>query len=290
MSSLTSANVANAIVKLVAADALPALIGNLIMGNLVNRDFEPILARAGDVYSVGPENTTVALKHVEAMFVVPDITRVLAVPDLLRLYMEPAVMAIAEKIETDLLNLYAQFTANSGVSAADALREAELCHAEVFLIDAKVPRSANRYLVVDRRTYTELRLCRGFSEYQSAGEAGLRVLVDGSVGRAGDFFVFRSPFVSRADGAVNNLAFAKDAIGMVMRRLPMPAPGKLGEYAEIGSFGLRVAMDYKPNTLAQQFTIDVLYGIGVLRKNHGVQVRSYQATSATRGNQRSWSA
>ena len=39
--SITSANVANAIVKLVAADALPALVGNLVMGNLVNRDYEP---------------------------------------------------------------------------------------------------------------------------------------------------------------------------------------------------------------------------------------------------------
>ena len=37
MPSITSANVANAIVKLVAADALPALMGNLVMGNLVNR-------------------------------------------------------------------------------------------------------------------------------------------------------------------------------------------------------------------------------------------------------------
>ena len=41
MPSITSANLANAIVKLVAADALPALMSNLVMGNLVNRDYEP---------------------------------------------------------------------------------------------------------------------------------------------------------------------------------------------------------------------------------------------------------
>ena len=46
MPAITSANLANAIVKLVAADALPALVGNLVMGNLVNRDYEPILAQA----------------------------------------------------------------------------------------------------------------------------------------------------------------------------------------------------------------------------------------------------
>ena len=46
MPAITSTNVANAIVKLVAVDALPALMGNLIMGNLVNRDFEPTLAQS----------------------------------------------------------------------------------------------------------------------------------------------------------------------------------------------------------------------------------------------------
>lgn len=52
MPSITSSNLANAIVKLVAADALPALMGNLVMGNLVNRDFEPSLAKAGDTVNV----------------------------------------------------------------------------------------------------------------------------------------------------------------------------------------------------------------------------------------------
>lgn len=47
MPMITSANVAQAIVKLVAADALPSLMGNLVMGNLVNRQFEPALAQAG---------------------------------------------------------------------------------------------------------------------------------------------------------------------------------------------------------------------------------------------------
>ena len=46
MPAITSTNVAQAIVKLVAADALPALMGNLVMGNLVNRNYEPALGRS----------------------------------------------------------------------------------------------------------------------------------------------------------------------------------------------------------------------------------------------------
>src|ERR1700745_2439742 len=141
MPAITSTNVANAIVKLVAADALPALVGNLIMGNLVNRDYEPTLANAGDTVNVPIPPTLVANNiaeggtvqfqnpslgnaqivlntHAEATFQIPDVTKVLAVPDLLRLYMQPAVVALAERIETDLLNLYAAFTTNAPVGTA----------------------------------------------------------------------------------------------------------------------------------------------------------------------------
>src|SRR5437660_9804615 len=143
MAVITSTNVANAIVKLVAADALPALMGNLVMGNLVNRDFEPKLAQAGDTINVpippilvanniaeggsvqtqNPSlgNAQIVLNtHAEATFQIPDVTKVLAVPDLLKLYMQPAVVALAERIESDLLNLYSQFTANTPVGSSSA--------------------------------------------------------------------------------------------------------------------------------------------------------------------------
>src|SRR6201998_258057 len=141
MGIITSANVANAIVKLVAVDALPALVSNLVMGNLVNRDYEPTLANAGDTVNVPIPPTLVANNiaeggtvqtqnpslgnaqivlntHVEATFQIPDVTKVLAVPDLLKIYMQPAVAAIAQRIESDLLNLYAGFTSNTPVGTA----------------------------------------------------------------------------------------------------------------------------------------------------------------------------
>src|SRR5580698_3205133 len=143
MGTITSANVANAIVKLVAVDALPALMSNLVMGNLVNRDYEPTLANAGDTVNVPIPPTLVANNiaeggtvqtqnpnlgnaqivlntHAEATFQIPDITKVLAVPDLLKVYMQPGVVALAERIESDLLNLYPLFSANSPLGTAGA--------------------------------------------------------------------------------------------------------------------------------------------------------------------------
>jgi hypothetical protein len=302
MPAITSTNVANAIVKLVAVDALPALMGNLVMGNLVNRDFEPTLAQAGDTVNVpippalvannlaeggtvqtqNPSlaNAQIVLNtHAEATFQVPDVTKVLAVPDLLRLYMQPAMVALAERIETDLLSLYANLTANAAVGTAGSpITEAVVDAAETALFQAKVPASEPKYLVTDATTYSQLRQIPRFSEYQSAGDAGLRAIVDGSVGKIKDFYVFRSQFVAKTGSPVttHNIAFARSALGLVIRRLPQPLPGTgaIAEYAELGNFGMRVILSYQPNTLAQQFTVDVLYGVGVLRNLFGVPVNS----------------
>ena len=303
MPSITSANVANAIVKLVAADALPALIGNLIMGNLVNRDYEPTLAQAGDTVNVPiapqmvanniaeggavqPQNPSlgnaqiVLNTHAEATFQIPDVTKVLAVPDLLRIYMQPAVIAIAEKIESDLMALYAGFSANAPLGTGGTpVTEALIDQAETTLFQAKVPSSEPKYLIVDSNTYSAMRQIPRFSEFQNTGDAGMRAVVDGTIGKIKDFYVLRSQYVSKTGSApvsTHNMAFTKDAIGLVIRRLPQPLPGTgaIAEYAELGNFGMRVTMSYQPNTLSQQFTVDVLYGCAILRNNFGVQVNS----------------
>jgi hypothetical protein len=288
-------------VKLVAADALPVLVGNLVMGNLVNRNYEPVLAQAGDTVNVpippimvanniieggsvqtqNPNlgNAQIVLNtHVEATFQIPDVTKILAVPDLLKIYMQPSVAAIAQRVETDLLNLYANFTANSPVGTPGTpITEAVIDAAETALFLSRIPSTDQKFIVVDAATYSAWRQIPRFSEFQTAGDAGLRALIDGTIGKVKDFFVFRSQFVAKTGSTpvtTHNLAFARDAIGLVIRRLPQPLPGTgaIAEYAELGNFGMRVVMSYQPNTLAQQFTVDVLYGCGVLRNTSGVQV------------------
>jgi hypothetical protein len=278
-------------------------MGNLIMGNLVNRQFEPTLAQAGDTVNVTIPPTMVANNiaeggavqtqnpslgnaqivlntHAEATFQIPDITKALAVPDLVSLYMQPAMVALAESIESALLNQYANFTANAPIGAASTpVTESTIDQAETTLFLAKAPASEPKYLVVDANTYSQIRQIPRFSEYGCAGDAGLRTLITGTVGRIKDFYIFRSQFVPTTGStpvSTHNLAFAKSALGLVMRRLPQPLPGTgaVAEYAELGNFGMRITMSYQPNTLAQQFTVDVLYGVGVLRNSFGVQMLS----------------
>lgn len=302
MPAITSANVANAIVKLVAADALPALLSNLVMGNLVNRDYEPVLANSGDTVnvpiapnlvannlaeggSVQPQNPNlgnapiVLDTHAEATFVIPDVTKALSVPDLLKVYMQPAVIAIAERIESDLLGLYAGFTANTPLgSAGTPLTESVLDVMETALFTAKVPTGERKYLVLSETEYGNVRQIPRFSEDRIVNGAGMAI-AEGNVGKLKGFTVLRSQLVKRTGSSpvnTHNIAFARDSMALVIRRLPQPmaGTGAIAEYAELGNFGMRITMSYNPNTLSQQFTVDVLYGKAVLRNNFAMQVNS----------------
>lgn len=301
--SITSANVAQAIVKLVAAQGLPAVMGAMVMGNLVNRDYEPTLANAGDTVnipippvlttynvaeggSVTPQNPSlgnaqiVLTQHAEATFTIPDVTAALVGAErgdfgILNKYLTPAMIAIAERIETDLLGLYTNLTANPDVGAsATTITENTIDLAEKALFDAKVPESEKKYLVLSSQSYTDARQTMRFTEDRTIGSG--QAIVTGKIGTIKSFDVYRSQFVAKPSTTTYNLAFARDAFGLVIRRLPQPLPGTgaVAEYGELGNFGMRIVMSYQPNTLAQQFTVDVLYGLGVLRHIYGQRILS----------------
>lgn len=299
MPGITSTNVADAIVKLVAADSLPALVGNLVMGNLVNRTFEATLANQGDTVNVpippimaanniaeggsvqtqNPSlgNAQVVINtHAESTFIVPDVTRVLAHPQLLNMYMTPAIISLAERIEQDLTQLYLNLTANTAVGTGNTtITESVVDAAETALFTAKVPDSLQKYMIVSGATYSDMRQIQRFSEYDKAPEFG-GVIASGQVGRLKNFYVLRSQYVQKPSTTTYNLAFARDAFALVMRQLPKPLPGTgaVAEYASMGNFGMRVVMSYAPGTLSQQFTVDCLYGVAVLRNLFGINVLS----------------
>lgn len=297
MSAITSSNVADAIVKLVAVDSLPALVGNLVMGNLVNRNYEADLVNQGDTVNIPippvmaanniAEGGSVATQnpslgnaqvvinvHAESSFQIPDVTKVLAHPDLLQMYMMPAIIAIAERVEQDLTNLYINLTANTSVGTGNTtITESVVDSAETSLFAAKVPESSPKFLLVSGSTYGDLRQISRFSEYEKAPDLG-GTIVTGQVGRLKNFYCVRSQYIQKPSTTTYNLAFARDAFALVVRQLPKPLPGTgaIAEYAEMGNFGMRVVMSYAPGTLAQQFTVDILYGVAVLRNVFGVPV------------------
>ncbi len=286
--ALADVPVANAIVKIVAQHALAVLRANLTMGNLVRRDFEPIIAQRGDVMNVPIpplliarsiaegevvpcqtlENAHIALnRHMASTFQVPDVEHAMRFPETLDVLMLPAIISLAESIETDLLAVGANFA--NVTSSVEQLVET----AETALFLGNVPKREPRFLVVDSSTYGKVRKMPGFLDWKGIEPTLLTSLrsnilhgqaVDGAVG---EFLVFRSHFADKA------LAFAKDAIGLITRRqsLPLLGTGAIGEYVETNDFGMRVTMTYSPTELCQVFTIDILYGCGILRPGFGTR-------------------
>ena len=299
---ILSQNALMAIPKLVAADVLPAVVGNLVMGNLVNRDYEATLAQAGDVVNVpiAPNlvanniaeagsvtnqnknlgNAAITLsRHYESSFAIPDVTQVFTRPDLVRTFMQSAVIAVAEQIETDILNNYGQLNYNASTGTANtALTEAVIDTTETQLFASKVPAGAPKFLVVSGTAYGQLRQIGRFTEVQTVG-LGINSpnpMLTGQILQVKGFNVFRSQYVAKVSTTTNNIAFVRDALGLVVRRLPVvpPGMGAIQTYAEYGNFGMRITMSYVPGQLEQQFTVDVLYGTGVLRNNFGNLVLS----------------
>lgn len=214
--------------------------------------------------------------HAESSFQIPDVTRVLSHPDLLNMYMMPAIISLAERVEQDLTQLYLNLTSNSSVGTANTtITESVVDSAETTLFTAKVPDSLPKFLVCSGSTYSDLRQIQRFSEDKVSPEMG-GVVPTGIVGKLKNFYVLRSQYVQKVASTTYNLAFARDAFALVMRMLPRPLPntGAVAEYASMGNFGMRVVLSYAPNTLAQQFTVDVLYGVAVLRNVFGVPVLS----------------
>ncbi len=225
MGAITSTNVASAIVKLVAADALPVLVGNLVMGNLVNRDYEPVLANAGDTVNVPIPPTMVANNILEGEHGADA---------------KPESGKRADRAEHARGSDFPDSGRDEGAGGAgpaedlhaaggggdraeDRNRPAEpVCglhdqhaggdggHGDHGSHDRRggdgaVPgegsASEPKYIVVDAAAYSAWRQIPRFSEFQTAGDAGLQALIDGTIGKIKDFFVFRSQFVPKTGTA-----------------------------------------------------------------------------------------
>ncbi len=295
---LTSANAAQAIPKFVANYALPALAPNFVMAGLVNRNYDSMVAQAGDTVNVPIAPTLTANniaeagtvtnqnpslgsasvvlnQHIEATFVIPNVVQALANPDLISTYIQPAALAVAEKIEADLLNLFPLLTFNASVGTANtALTEATVDSAENALFKARVSDSVPKYGVVTSDAYSQLRQISRFTEQRMTGDGS--ALYTGQVGTLKNIGFVRSQKVITAGSTTNNMVFARDAFVLVTRPLPpiIPGSGAISAPINAGGFAMRIVMTYSPSLLAQQFTLDVLYGVAVLRNQLGILMLS----------------
>jgi N4-gp56 family major capsid protein len=299
MATITSENAALAIVKFVAAKALPVLESNLFMGRLINRDYEATLAQAGDTVNVPvaprlaanniaetgtvtPQNAVLGnipvtlTSHVESTFSIPDVAKALVNVSLAETLMQPAMVAISERVENDILNLGPQFTYTAAMGTSNTLpTEALIDSVEAQFFKNKIPTTAPKYMACSADFYGALRQISRFSEERMIGGDAAPIL-QGELGKLKNMMFLRSQLIAPVASTTSNLAFTPDSMALVVRKLDLPLPGMgvIATYAEYKNLTLRVLMSYNPNTLGAQFTCDILYGVAPLRQQGAIQVLS----------------
>jgi len=272
--------------------ALEILRANVVLAKLVAKDSDISTFQVGDILHIpypgtftandkaagsavtvqtpsGGTEVQVALnKHKEVSFIVEDVARAQANQDLLDRYLNAAVPALAEKIESDLFALYSSVTASVGTSGTD-ITAATIRSVRKTLNDNKCP-IAPRHLVISSKDEIALlgdsALATYFAMARSQGVA------EGSIGSLYGFTVWMSqlvPVVTGTPNSTKNLAFHPEAFILAMRGLPEPPASTGAQAATIrdpeSGLVVRVLYAYNPSYLGVQVTMDVLYGVQVLR-------------------------
>ncbi len=294
MPNITTTQLSNSIATVIAARALGYLQANTVLARLVARNWDDEFATRGQSVKIpfsgalaandkaqgsvvtlqAPSDTAVTVtlnKHKEVSFLLEDYARILSRPDWLTQYMEDGLAVLTEQIDGDLAALYSSFT--NTIDATAGLTEANWREARRLLNVAKAP-LRDRVAVLGPDADKEL---LGIDKainaqyQQSLGGA----LADSYTGKFMGFDIYMDQCIKTVAGApkkAKNLFMQRNAIVLATRPLP-PAPANAGVFQKVmdeDGIGLRVTISYNPDYLGVQCTIDVLYGVAMLRVNHGV--------------------
>lgn len=277
---------------IIAAQALGALKSNMTLAATVNRDYDNEVASYGNVIKIPvraaltvndkaagsdvtvQDPTTTALtvtlnKHKEVTFGEEDVATMFSRPDSLAGYAEDAAIAILEQIETDLAGLYSGFSQT--INAAAGLSDANFREAQRLLNAAKAPQGM-RYAHLHEDAYAELMALDKVVNSDYQGPEGYTALQNGVAGKLYGFNVLLNQNIVVSTTCKNIFAH-RDA--MVLATRPMrTTPRRNVEQVVMseGGIGLRVTMSYNANALAEQVTIDVLYGVAEMRDTFGIAV------------------
>lgn len=296
MANITSSQLDDSIATIIAAEALGYLKANTVLARLVARDWDNEIARYGQVVKIPftgalsanakSEGATVTLqqpadasitvtlnKHKEVSFLLEDYGRALARPAYLAAYITDGMAVVAEQIDGDIAALYSSITNTiAALTANGGLKEVDFRNARRLLNAAKAP-LGERYAVLNEDADYEFLGIEKAVNRDYAATLG-QAAAASHMGRFMGFDVFMDQKIVTAASQNKNLMFQRNAFALAMRPLP-PAPqgaGVVQRVSDEDGMGLRVTISYNPDYLGVQVTIDVLYGVAVLRNSHGVVV------------------
>ena len=194
-------------------------------------------------------------------------------------YAEDGAIALAEKIETDLLDLHTSITNTKTWDRTSATTiDSSLLAIRKFFVDQKVPKLEQRYFQCDSSIYNDLLGTDKYSRYDATGQQGQ--ITQGKMIDAYGLRITESQVipVSGSPVAYHNVAYTRN--GLVLATRPLPEPkGFGGYYARINDASVGLAMRsmfwYNADLGAHQLTMDVLYGVAILDVRRVLEVESF---------------
>lgn len=286
-----------------AQEALPILRDNLGLAKVVAKDSdfgEGAFAAYGQTLNVGYAGTfatqdktantllTAAVptggtsvsvtlnKHKVVPFVIEDIAQAQSNQNLMQRLLEPAVVALAEQVESDLFGLYTSLTgASTGTSGTD-IASANIRTARKTLNDAKAPQ-ADRHLFVSDKDEIALLGDTSLATYFAYAQA--QAVETGGVPDLYGFQVHQSqlvPVVAGTPASTKNLAIHKNAFVLATRPV---RPANVGDTVvsamiqdEVSGLVLNMQAQYNIQAMGLWVNLSILYGVAALRPDQGLVV------------------
>ncbi|GAA1994331.1 hypothetical protein GCM10009799_20540 [Nocardiopsis rhodophaea] len=290
--------------NIIARAALANLYETTVMAPLVHRDYEPeFAARRGDTITIRKPAVFTAEEYVRAngitiqdatesgvdvtlnhfadvSFAVTAEDLTLKIQDFNEQLLAPAMEAIAQKIDRDLLAIRDDITAEVGQAGTTGTHDWDdprvMIDAGKTLNQANVPLTERRFVFgpVTAAAYQADPL---FHEADRRGDTD--GLMEAAIGRKFGLDNYMTQNISVPPQTSGNsttevgVAFHRTAVALAFRPLALPRGAQNAAIETYKGFGLRVVYDYDIDKKQDVVSIDCLYGVKTLDADRAVLVK-----------------
>ena len=291
--------------SVIARAALANLYENCVMAQLVHRDYEPEFAnKVGDTITVRKpakfeakefnrangieiQNATetgvaVTLNHfADVSFAVTSEDLTLKIEDFSEQFLDPAMEAMAQKIDRDILALRADITQETGVAPSSLWSTPEALVDAGAILDGKNVALNDRRAVVGPLTKAAwlktdtLKPADRSGSTEALRDAGLGNRLFGFDPYMTQNIKVPSPQGAGISTTEESLAFHKTAFALVTRPLALPqgTPSTQASIVNYKGFGLRLVYGYDITKKQDVVSLDCLYGTKTLDANRAVLIK-----------------
>jgi hypothetical protein len=290
--------------SVIAKAALATLYETTVAAQLVHRDYSAEFSgKQGDTITVRKpavfegkefvEGTPVEVQsatqasvavvlnhHADVSFEVTSRDMSLKVVDFRRELLDPALEAIAQKIDTDILAFRNDITNAVGFGTGvepgpydlgthpgrASGRPEALIDAATMLNLAKVP-TGDRHAVIGSELEGEWLDSEMLKRVNESGST--EALREAYLGRR--LFGF-NPFATQNMTEAKGIAFHKTAVALVTRQLELPEGAANAAILDYKGFGIRVVIGYNQALKKNMVSLDTLYGVKTLDADRAVRI------------------